>query len=311
MKRILFIAAVLFAAMQVQGRNHVADSLGLEGRWDLTLVMDGKEAPSWLEIKKSGTRTLVGYFVGVSGSARPVSVVNVRGSEFSFAIPPQWEEGTNDLSVTGSINGGKLSGTIVFPDGKSYQWTGVRAPLLREQKKAQWGKTVNLIQPGLKGWHASGENQWVIKDGILTSPKPGSNLITDQKFKDFKIHAEFRYPKNGNSGIYLRGRYEVQIADSKGLAAASVYQGGVYGFVAPSDQVAAGPGEWQSYDVTLIGRMVTIVCNGKTVVTNQEIPGITGGALDSNEGEPGPIMLQGDHEPVEFRALTITPAVEN
>jgi hypothetical protein len=68
------------------------------------------------------------------------------------------------------------------------------------------------------------------------------------------------------------------------------------------------PGEWQSYDITLTGRMVTIVANGKTIICNREIPGITGGALDSREGEPGPIMLQGDHEPIEYRNIILTPA---
>lgn len=309
MKRLFFLTTILLLTARAFGGAN-ADSLGLEGRWDLTVVMDGREAPSWLEIKKSGHRTFVGHFVGVSGSARPISVININGNSFKFSIPPQWEEGNSDLSVTGALKAGELSGTLVFPDGKTFPWTGVRAPSLRDVKTVKWGKSINLIQPGLKGWHASGENQWVVKDGILTSSKSGSNLITDQKFKDFKIHAEFRYAKNGNSGIYLRGRYEAQIADSKGKEPASIYQGGIYGFVSPNEQVAKDAGEWQTYDITLIGRMVTIVCNGKTVVTNQEIPGITGGALDSNEGEPGPIMLQGDHEPIEFRNMTITPAVE-
>ncbi|MFI5187815.1 MAG: DUF1080 domain-containing protein, partial [Chitinophagales bacterium] len=72
--------------------------------------------------------------------------------------------------------------------------------------------------------------------------------------------------------------------------------------------VAKKPGEWQSYDITFTGRMVTVIANGKTVICNQEIPGITGGALDSKEGDPGPIMLQGDHEPIEYRNIILTPA---
>ena len=99
-----------------------------------------------------------------------------------------------------------------------------------------------------------------------------------------------------------------QIEDNKGKEPLSTYLGGLYGFLPPSDMVAKNAGEWQSYDITLIGRMVTIVCNGITVISNQEIPGITGGALDSKEGEAGPIYLQGDHGPVEFRNIIITPA---
>ncbi|ETZ21993.1 hypothetical protein N824_24025 [Pedobacter sp. V48] len=154
-----------------------------------------------------------------------------------------------------------------------------------------------------------GENQWIVKDGVLTSPKSGANLISDQKFTDFKLHVEFRYQKGSNSGVYLRGRHEVQIEDSsKDQHPSSVLFSGIYGFLTPSEINALGPNTWQTFDITLIGRMVTVVVNGKTVITNQEIPGITGGALDSNEGEPGPIYIQGDHGPIEFKKIVITPA---
>ena len=72
--------------------------------------------------------------------------------------------------------------------------------------------------------------------------------------------------------------------------------------------MAKAAGEWQSFDVTLIGRMVTLSVNGKTVICNQIIPGITGGAIDSNEGEPGPVFIQGDHGAIDFRNILITPA---
>jgi hypothetical protein len=99
----------------------------------------------------------------------------------------------------------------------------------------------------------------------------------------------------------------VQITDSKGKEPLPGELGGVYGFITPNEQVAKDPGEWQSYDITLIGRMITLIANGKTVISNQEIPGITGGALDSKEGEPGPLLLQGDHGPVEYRNILVTP----
>jgi hypothetical protein len=140
----------------------------------------------------------------------------------------------------------------------------VRAPLL-QNKKVTWGKPMRLFDgEDLKGWHASGENQWKAINGVLTSPKSGANLITNKKFTDFKLHVEFRYPKGSNSGIYLRGRYEVQIADSKGLEPSKVDFGAVYGFVLPNEMAAKDPGVWQSYDITLVGRIITIVANGKT-----------------------------------------------
>jgi hypothetical protein len=211
--------------------------------------------------------------------------------------------------VTGRVQGERLAGSMTAPDGKRYEWTGVRAPKLKRAAKPVWGQPVNLIRPGLAGWRAiGGENQWVVENGILRSPKSGANLVTERTFGDFKLHVEFRYPKGSNSGIYLRGRHEVQIEDNAGLDPSSERFSGVYGFIAPTENAAKQPGEWQTYDITLVGRMVTVVANGKTVICEREIPGITGGALDSDEGAPGPLMLQGDHGPVEYRNIRVTPA---
>ena len=132
-----------------------------------------------------------------------------------------------------------------------------------------------------------------------------------KKFKDFKIHVEFKYPKESNSGLYLRGRYEVQIADNIGTPPSSIYFGGVYGLLTPNENVAMKAGEWQSYDITLIGRRVTIEANGKTIIDGQNIAGMTGGALDNHEAEPGPIMLQGDHGPGCLRVRHPSHSSEN
>jgi len=228
----------------------------------------------------------------------------------SFSIPPQWESQDRNLDVEGSIQGDSLVGTMVTPAGETYHWVGVRAPALKRRGEPVWGKPITLFNgKDLTGWHATGVNQWVAEDGILRSPHHGSNIVTDQKFTDFKLHIEFRYPKGSNSGVYLRGRYEVQIEDEAGgVEPPNDVISGVYGFLAPTEQVSKGPDVWQTYDITLVGRLVTIVFNGKTVICNAEIPGITGGALDSHEGEPGPIYLQGDHRVIEYRNIVLTPA---
>lgn len=281
----------------------------LEGRWDITIDAAGKKLPSWLEVTRSGNRTLIGQFVGTGGSARPISKINFDGSKMSFSIPPQWEKDDNDLMVQGTLAGDSLSGTIVFSNGKTYNWVGLRAPLLQRSSKPVWGKPIRLFNGrNLNGWHATGSNQWVADSGILKSPHPGVNIVTDQSFNDFKLHIEFRYPKGSNSGVYLRGRYEVQIEDSDIPEPNNNQMGSIYGFIAPSRQMKKAPGMWQSYDITLIGRMVTVVANGDTIICNREIPGITGGAINSNESEPGPLLLQGDHEVIDYRNIIITPA---
>jgi hypothetical protein len=284
-------------------------AVSIEGRWDMTVLIEGKQVPSWLEVRHSGLRTLVGQFVGSGGSARPISRVYFQNGAFHFSVPPQWETDTADISVAGRVQNDGLAGTLTASNGAQYTWTAVRAPALRRSSKPTWGKPVVLFNgKDLNGWHALGENQWVAENGILRSPRTGSNLVTDKSFTDFKLHIEFRYGKESNSGVYLRGRYEVQIADSKGKEPLVGELGAVYGFLTPTEQVAKEAGAWQTYDITLVGRMVSVVANGKQIICNQAIPGITGGALDSKEGEPGPLLLQGDHGPIEYRNITLTPA---
>ena len=305
----IFLPALLLVLSVANAAPFYAPTI--EGRWNMTLDMDGKPAPGWLEVRHSGNHTLVGQVVLVVGSARPISKVEHNYNTFRFSVPPQWEEGTADLQVEGTLQGERLSGSVTYPDGKKHNWTAVRAPLLRRTKEPVWGQPVTLFNgTSLAGWKALGANQWEAKDGVLRSPKSGANLVSDARFTDFKLHIEFRYPKGSNSGVYLRGRYEVQVTDSKGMEPESGLLGGVYGFIAPSEMVAKEAGEWQTYDITLVGRMVTLVANGKMVICNREIPGITGGALDSNEEAPGPLLVQGDHGPVEYRNIVVTPANE-
>jgi len=287
---------------------YAQDVKALEGTWNLTITEDGKEVPSWLEISHSGNSTLVGRFCYKFGSARPVAEVKVVDGKFNFAIPAQWEPKGFDMQIIGMQEGDMLKGTLIYTDGKTHSWVASRSPKLAHSENPKWGKEKKLFNgKDLAGWTAMGENQWVVEDGVLKSPKSGANLVTDEKFTDFKLHVEFKYPKGSNSGIYLRGRYEVQVADNVGLEPSSVLFGGIYGLLTPNEMVAKAAGEWQEYDITLIGRRVTIVANGKTIISNQNIPGMTGGALDNDEAAPGPLLIQGDHGPIELRNIRITP----
>lgn len=306
---ILSIAFLLTLCTTTIKANYEPGSPAIVGRWDITINMNGKELPSWLEVHNSGTHTMVGSFVGVGGSARPVSLVNFNDGKVSFSIPPQWESGNGNLTLEATLQGDSLSGTITFPEGKSFPCTAVRAPSLKQDKAPVWGKSITLFNgKDLTGWHALGNNQWVVEDGVLKSPHSGANLVTDQTFTNFKLHIEFRYPKESNSGVYLRGRYEVQVEDEEEISPVQDRLGAVYGFIEPSEKAGKSAGEWQSYDITLVGRMVTVVLNGKTIICNREIPGITGGAINSREAEPGPLLIQGDHGPIDYRNIVITPA---
>lgn len=305
---VLIVAPGWYSGAATQSRS---PSDALLGRWDLVVQRGTRMMPSWLEVERSGTATLVGQFVGSGGSARPIAKIEFTDGTFRFAIPPQWERNPNDIRFEGRLDGDRITGSMTMGDGQKLTWVGTRAPSLRRAGRPIWGEPIELFNGrSLDGWHTigRGENQWRAVSGILQNAKGGANLATDETFEDFTLHLEFRVPKGANSGVYLRGRYELQIDDSAGLDPSSHHLGGVYGFIAPSGNVARPAGEWQSMDVSLVGRMLTYDLNGTTIICNREIPGITGGALDSAEADDGPLLLQGDHGPIEYRNIVITPA---
>ncbi|MBT5927452.1 MAG: DUF1080 domain-containing protein [Verrucomicrobia bacterium] len=316
-----FAALMLVAFVSVvasRAQDHAPfvklDAPAITGRWDWTVTDGDSQYPSWLEVNLSGYRTLVGSYVGQFGSARPVANIdfNAKTGEFRFTLPPQWERTTADIVFEGKFNGDSLRGEGTNVDGQTIQFEAQRAPSLEREGKARWGKKIKIFNgKNLDGWkprHSNLPNGWVVKDGLLVNAEPGNDILTEQTFTDFKLEAQFRYPEGSNSGIYLRGRHEVQIEDNYGMTIDSHRIGGVYGFLTPRVNAAKQAGEWQTMKITLLGRVVTIELNGEAVIERQIIPGITGGALDSDEGKAGPILVQGDHGPIEFRKLTITPA---
>ena len=277
------------------------------GRWDLT-VGEGESAfPSWVELTATG-----GRFVGKVGSARPIGNVKYTQDTVTFSLPPQYESRKDDLVFQGKVFRERLIGTTTLDDGSPAPWTGFPAPALPEPK-LYWRDAIELIKADLSNWRLRSPNwvgNWSIEDGMLVNSAQGSDLVTLQKFGDFRLIAEYRYPKDSNSGIYLRGRYEFQILDDFASGANGVgSSAAIYGFLAPTKNAIFAPDEWNTAEITLLGRIISVVLNGETVIDRKEIPGITGGALDSDEAAPGPLFLQGDHGPVTFRRLTITPSV--
>ncbi len=281
------------------------------GRWDLTLTTPGREYPSWLEITEEGGQ-LKARLTSRWGHARPLPKVELSQGQITFVSPKEEEDRKDDMVFVGKLSGKTLMGTTTGPDGTPWQWTGERAPDLKRKHEPIWGKPIQLFNgKDLSGWHPSDPNataMWKVEDGTLVSPGHGPELITDAKFEDFKLHVEFNCAPKANSGVYLRGRYEVQIEDDPVPEEPTMRTGGVYGFLAASPEQPRRPGVWQTYDITLVGRVVTVVQNSQTIIDRQEIPGITGGALDSHEGLPGPIYLQGSEDGhVAFRNITIAP----
>lgn len=284
------------------------------GRWDLTVKTPDREYPSWLEIRSENGQ-LTGRMVGQWAHVQPLRKIEVAGSTLTFIAPQGGWDRKDDMPFEGKLAGGKLSGTTKGPDGTPWTWTGERAPDLKRSGEPKWGKPVELFNgKDLTGWRmdlGKPGKTWTVVDGALTSPDNGPEIISDAKFQDMKVHVEFNCGPKANSGVYLRGRYEVQIEDNSTKEPPSHHMGGIYGFYAAEPEQPRTPGVWQTYDITFIGRTITVVQNSHTILDHKEIPGITGGALDSHEGKPGPIYLQGSEDGhVAYRKITVTPAVE-
>jgi Domain of Unknown Function (DUF1080) len=284
------------------------------GRWDLTLKAPDREYPSWLEITQNAGQLKV-TMVGRWGNARPLPKAELANDQLTF-VSPKEEEGRKDTDMVfvGKLSGDALVGTTTGPDGAVWTWRGERAPSLQRARPPQWGKPIKLFNgKDLTGWKMSdpaAANSWKVEKGTLVSPGRGPELLTTATFDDFKLHIEFNCAPKSNSGVYLRGRYELQIEDDPQPEGPSERTGGIYGFLVPTPEAPRMPGKWQTYDVTLVGRMVTVALNGRTIIDNQEIPGITGGAIDSHEALPGPLYLQGsENGHVAFRNIVITPAL--
>jgi hypothetical protein len=282
------------------------------GRWDLTIRTPKRELPSWIEVSEKDGQPAV-LMVGVSDHATPLGKVELKGGELEFVSPKDEEGFSADTTFAGRISGGRIAGTASSTAGK-WAFVGVRAPSLKRSGTPRWSKPIALFNgKNFAGWRFSDPARasvWKVEDGQLVKDGHGSEIISTSKFMDFKLHVEFNCGAMANSGVYLRGRYEVQIETDSASDPPDQRMGAVYGFLTPQPPLPRTSDVWQTYDITLVGRTVTVVHDGQTVIDHQEIPGITGGALDSHEGLPGPIYLQGSEAGrVAFRKVVITPAL--
>ena len=189
--------------------------------------------------------------------------------------------------------------------------------------KVKFGEPITLFNgQNLDGWKLTNPRAvigWSVKAGVLTNDpvqeagkphKNYGNLQTEREFEDFQLTLETNVPKGGNSGIYLRGIYEVQVVDSYGHGLDSHNMGAIYSRITPCEAAEKPAGEWQTLDITLVDRHVTVVLNGKKIIDNQPLLGCTGGALWSDQFRPGPLYLQGDHTGANYRNMVLKPVVK-
>jgi hypothetical protein len=294
----LLTAALAIPALSQGAANPFA------GRWDFTVTTPKDTYPQWMElVDKDGAAEV--RIQPRGGAVRPAVAAKVEGSHLLITLSAK-PEVKWDLTV----NGDKLTGTQTTGENATAQLAAVRAPELKRAAPKAWTKPEPLFNgKDLTGWEPIGDparSHWVAKDGALVNEEKGANIKTTRKFDDLKLHIELNCPEHCNSGIYLRGRYEIQVG-TEGGKLPSHEMGALYGYVAPAVEMPMKEGEWQSFDITLVGRNLNVVRDGVTIHKNVEIPGITGGALDSNEAEPGPFLIQGDHTGgLKYRNITVS-----
>lgn len=203
-----------------------------------------------------------------------------------------------------------------------YGWKLPDVPPAPDLSKVEFGKPVKLFNgKDLSGWRLINPNQangFKVENGVLVNDpvqKEGQhvrygNLRTEEEFEDFNLTLEVNVPEGSNSGVYLRGMYEIQVMDSYGKDLDSHNMGALYSRITPSQAAEKPAGEWQSMDITLVDRHVTVKLNGKTIIDNQPAYGPTGGAISADVFKKGPIYLQGDHGKVSYRNMVLRPVIK-
>jgi len=283
------------------------------GKWDITGSGARGNYVYWLEVREEDGR-VSGYFLNRSGSVLKLPEISIEGKElvFSTGANPNRPNAVKPVHRA-RVEKGKLIGELTTATEK-IPWVGVRPPKwgnYNANKVRKFGEPIPLFDgKDLEGWHfqfADKSSGWSVADGLLTNDQNINNIISNQTFKDFRLEVEYRLNAKSNSGLYLRGRYELQVLDDAGSQPNIHGHMALYSRIAPSVNAGKPAGEWQAAQITLVGNRVTVVLNGQKVQDNVAIDGITGGALDSNEGAPGPVMIQGDHSRIWVRKVIVTP----
>jgi hypothetical protein len=323
--KFLLALAVLLASSALV-RDAKAAERDFNGRWDIEVLVKPAAIQFtttkawWLGITGAGTPDMKIQFVGSpDGSLDDITEAKIDGNVLHFTWKPKTRPGAapsnEHIEYEAKYVNGVLEGKMTGSDGE-VAFKGSRAPEINEHDDGSWvkGKPIVLFDgKSLKGWTGvdSGKaDGWTVEDGLLKGRGQADDLVTVAKYWNFELHAEYRLGEKSNSGIGLRGRYEVQIASDYGKPPNMHGTGALYTRVMPSVNAGKAPDEWQTYDIRLVGREVTTTLNGQKLYERGIIDGLTGIAFNPFEGQPGPIELQGDHGSVEFRNLVLTPLTQ-
>jgi hypothetical protein len=285
-----------------------AQSNQFVGKWGFDVPTPNGIGANWLGISEKGGNLEI-WFQPTGGHVFQVQNYKLDGSHLTLTISSP--EGNGPATIWElAAEEGKLVGTGKRGN-QTFQLAGKPEPALNRHEPASWGTPQPLFDgTELNGWQPIGkvsQNHWTVQHCDEVNLQHGANLKTTQNFTDFKLQIEVNSHKGGTSRLIIRGRYEVQIEYEP------VHEnppnraiGSIYGRIAPSVQLPRKPGQWETFDVTLVGRSVTVVRDGTTTIDHQKIEGITGGALDADEGEPGSFYIQGDHTGgLKFRNITV------
>jgi len=290
-----------------------ADS-DFNGRWLIRGDNEPRIRAWWLEVKGAGTPSPNGSFVSAYGGDRNIiHNMTIKDGELRFSFErPRRDGGKLILSYRARLKGDKLEGVFEPNDSRPpMRWIGWRAPVIKDKDDGSWkeGKPIALFDG--KGMDAFEPNDgWSVQDGILRNSPRARDLMTKDSFWNFRLQVEYRVAEKSNSGIGLRGRYEIQILEDYGRPPDSHGNGALYSRIVPKVNASKPAGEWQTYDIRVVGRDLTVILNGQKIIDRQQIEGLTAIASNPYEDQPGPLVLQGDHGPVEFRKIILTPLVK-
>ena len=314
------LAALLAVAVLPTGScgsgSEPHDYARFNGHW----VLEGDSAPMALEVRGAGTGELTGSIVGaVGGRLQPFLQSSVKKGRLSFRVARQFDSGAVVGSSTVAwFEGDRLHGETTREDTRGTRaWTGRRPDAVDATNDEHWveqGPVILFDGSDLDAWHTGKPGHlegWEVDAGVLRNVGRAENLTSNENFWNFALHVEYRVSEGGNSGIGLRGRYEVQIYDDFGEEPSIHGNGAVYSRLMPSVVASKPHSEWQAFDIRLVGRVVTVTLNGTTIIDGEVIEGLTAMALDADESDPGPILIQGDHGPIEFRMIVVTPLAES